>query len=60
MPVWSPVSWPLLTKVDIEGEKLRWNLQDGEQGVLMYLDFQIIDTETCKPVEGQYVEIWRK
>ncbi|RBQ84017.1 hypothetical protein VDGD_01103 [Verticillium dahliae] len=24
----------------------------------MYLDFQIIDTETCKPVEGQYVEIW--
>ncbi|CRK15415.1 hypothetical protein BN1708_011481 [Verticillium longisporum] len=43
----------------IEGEKLRWNLQDGGQGVLMYLDFQIIDTETCKPVEGQYVEIWR-
>ncbi|KAM0335473.1 hypothetical protein ACHAQA_000521 [Verticillium albo-atrum] len=42
----------------IEGEKLRWNLQDGQRGVLMYLDFQIIDTETCKPVEGQYVEVW--
>ncbi|KAI5467561.1 Intradiol ring-cleavage dioxygenase [Mariannaea sp. PMI_226] len=42
----------------IEGEKVRDNLVDGQDGVLFLLDLQIVDSHTCEPVDGVYVEIW--
>ncbi|KAF6809465.1 extracellular dioxygenase [Colletotrichum plurivorum] len=42
----------------VEGEYVRWDLTDGEPGVVMYMDIQIIDTETCKPVPDVWVEVW--
>ncbi|KAH6672632.1 Intradiol ring-cleavage dioxygenase [Plectosphaerella plurivora] len=43
----------------VEGQHLRFNLTDEQQGVKVYYDLQIIDVETCEPVEaGVFVEIW--
>ncbi|KAF9876886.1 extracellular dioxygenase [Colletotrichum karsti] len=42
----------------VEGEHVRWALWDNESGIPMYLDLQIIDTETCEPVPDIWVEVW--
>ncbi|KAL0768458.1 hypothetical protein CaCOL14_009433 [Colletotrichum acutatum] len=42
----------------VEGELDRFDLTDGQSGIPMYLDLQIIDTETCKPVPDIWVEVW--
>ncbi|KAH7353729.1 Intradiol ring-cleavage dioxygenase [Plectosphaerella cucumerina] len=43
----------------VEGQHLRGNLTDNERGVKVYYDLQIIDVDTCEPVEaGVFVEIW--
>lgn len=48
-----------LTSPDVEGQHLRGNLTDNERGVKVYYDLQIIDVDTCEPVEaGVFVEIW--
>ncbi|OHE99905.1 hypothetical protein CORC01_04806 [Colletotrichum orchidophilum] len=44
----------------VEGELDRFDLTDGQSGIPMYLDLQIIDTETCEPVPDIWVEVWRK
>ncbi|KAI3557875.1 hypothetical protein CABS01_07719 [Colletotrichum abscissum] len=42
----------------VEGELDRFDLTDGQSGIPMYLDLQIIDTETCQPVPDIWVEVW--
>ncbi|KAF4892080.1 hypothetical protein CGCVW01_v014260 [Colletotrichum viniferum] len=42
----------------VEGEFVRWALWDDEFGIPMYLDLQIIDTETCEPAPDVWVEVW--
>ncbi|KAL2873669.1 hypothetical protein SGCOL_011152 [Colletotrichum sp. CLE4] len=42
----------------VEGEFDRFDLTDGQSGIPMYLDLQIIDTETCQPVPDIWVEVW--
>jgi len=42
----------------VTGESIRTNLVDGEPGVPLHLDIQLIDVDTCKPVKGVYLEIW--
>ncbi|KAF2734091.1 aromatic compound dioxygenase [Polyplosphaeria fusca] len=42
----------------VTGESIRTNLVDGELGVPLHLDIQLIDVNTCKPVKDVYLEIW--
>ncbi|GKT65011.1 hypothetical protein ColTof4_07402 [Colletotrichum tofieldiae] len=42
----------------VEGVMNRWDLWDNQSGIPMYLDIQIIDTETCEPVPNIWVEVW--
>lgn len=45
---------------DIAGEYVRTDLVDGQVGVPVHYDFQILDVETCEPVVGKYFEIFSK
>ncbi|KAL2125982.1 hypothetical protein VTI74DRAFT_2030 [Chaetomium olivicolor] len=42
----------------VGGENVRKNVVEGQRGVPLLLDYQVVDTRTCKPVENVYVEIW--
>jgi hypothetical protein len=42
----------------VTGELIRRNITDGEQGVPMTLDIQIIDVSSCDPVPAIYLELW--
>lgn len=42
----------------VEGEYIREDITDGEPGVPLYLDIQVLDMETCEPVPEQWLEIW--
>lgn len=42
----------------IEGENIRSNVTEDQQGVPLYLDIQLIDTSTCEVVPAVFVEIW--
>ncbi|KAK2061715.1 aromatic compound dioxygenase [Colletotrichum caudatum] len=42
----------------VSGEYVRRNLTDGQEGVDIILDYQIIDVETCEPVPNIYLEMW--
>lgn len=43
---------------DVTGESIRSNLVDGELGVPLHLDIQLVDVDTCKPIPNVYLEIW--
>lgn len=49
----------MLTCLDVAGEFVRQDIIDGEEGVPLAVDVQVIDIETCEPVSGAYLEIWR-
>ncbi len=54
---------PLLMRVsnlDVSGERIRKDVTDGEEGVPLAVDIQIVDMETCEPIPNVYLEIWRK
>ncbi|KAL5363872.1 Intradiol ring-cleavage dioxygenase [Aspergillus floccosus] len=42
----------------VTGELIRTNIVDGEPGVPLYLDIQMIDTNTCDPISDVYLDIW--
>ncbi|EUC40310.1 hypothetical protein COCMIDRAFT_9781 [Bipolaris oryzae ATCC 44560] len=42
----------------VSGELIRQDMTDGEPGVPLTLDIQIIDVNTCKPVPQVYLEAW--
>jgi protocatechuate 3,4-dioxygenase beta subunit len=44
---------------DVAGEYLRQNITEGQKGVDLTFDVQILNVNTCKPVPNVYVEIWR-
>jgi protocatechuate 3,4-dioxygenase beta subunit len=43
----------------VTGEMIRKNMTDGEKGIDMALDIQIIDVATCEPLPTIYVDIWQ-
>lgn len=43
---------------DVLGQSVRSKLVDDQVGVPLHLDFQIIDVNTCEPVQGVFLEIW--
>jgi hypothetical protein len=49
-----------LTLSDIANEYVRSDVTDGQAGVKVVLDTQVIDIKTCLPVPTALVEIWRK
>ncbi|KAH7094656.1 Intradiol ring-cleavage dioxygenase-like protein [Paraphoma chrysanthemicola] len=42
----------------VQGELVRENVTDGQAGVPLTLDIQIIDVNTCEPVPEAFLEIW--
>lgn len=44
----------------MSGEYIRKNITETQPGIPLTVDFQVLDTETCEPVTGAYLEIWRK
>lgn len=46
--------------VDVSNEYVRSDIRDGQKGVELILDTQVIDIATCNPVNYALVEVWRK
>jgi protocatechuate 3,4-dioxygenase beta subunit len=42
----------------VQGELVRGDVTDGQEGVPLTLDIQIIDVNTCEPVPEAFLEIW--
>lgn len=42
----------------VDGELVRRNITDGQAGVPLYLDIQLVDTSTCLPVPAVFMDIW--
>ncbi|CAN8102280.1 unnamed protein product [Discula destructiva] len=42
----------------IPGQLVRSDILEGEAGVPLYIEIQLIDVNTCNPVVGEYLEIW--
>jgi protocatechuate 3,4-dioxygenase beta subunit len=42
----------------VQGELVREDVTDGQEGVPLTLDIQIIDVNTCEPVPEAFLEIW--
>jgi len=42
----------------VNGELIRQNLVEDQEGVPLTLDIQIIDTSTCEPVPALYMDLW--
>ena len=42
----------------VSGELIRQDVTSGTKGVVTYLDINVIDVSTCKPVPNTFVELW--
>ncbi|KAG2783046.1 hypothetical protein Pcac1_g7363 [Phytophthora cactorum] len=42
----------------VNGELVRSDIREEEEGVDLYAEIQIIDVNTCEPVEGLYLDFW--
>lgn len=42
----------------VGGEYIREDIIDGQEGIEMELDYQVIDINTCEPVPEVYLEMW--
>jgi len=42
----------------IEGEYIRTDVRETQTGVDFYFDLQVIDIDTCEPVESVYMDFW--
>ncbi|KAL2135761.1 hypothetical protein VTI74DRAFT_7131 [Chaetomium olivicolor] len=42
----------------VAGEHVRKDVVEGQPGVPLLLDYQVIDVSTCEPVPKVYVEMW--
>ncbi|KAK2611767.1 hypothetical protein N8I77_005091 [Diaporthe amygdali] len=43
----------------VNGELVRSNISQGQEGVPLFLDIQLIDTSTCHPIADAFVDIWQ-
>jgi protocatechuate 3,4-dioxygenase beta subunit len=50
----------LTSHADVAGEYMRSNIIEEQAGIPLALDLQVFDIETCEPLSGAYLEIWRK
>ncbi|KAF8187117.1 Intradiol ring-cleavage dioxygenase [Pholiota molesta] len=42
----------------VRGELVRSDIAEGQAGVPLYMEYQIIDTTSCEPLSGAYVDVW--
>jgi hypothetical protein len=42
----------------VDGELIRSDITDGQEGIPLYLDIQLVDTSTCEPLPAVYMDIW--
>ncbi|KAG6361767.1 hypothetical protein INS49_009995 [Diaporthe citri] len=42
----------------VSGEFIRENVTDGQAGVDLHLELQVLDVNTCEPIANAYTEIW--
>jgi protocatechuate 3,4-dioxygenase beta subunit len=42
----------------VAGESIRKDVTDGQKGLVVHLDLQVIDIKTCLPVTNSALEIW--
>ncbi|RLN93193.1 hypothetical protein BBJ28_00003013 [Nothophytophthora sp. Chile5] len=42
----------------VNGELVRSDIREEQEGVDLYAEVQIIDVNTCEPVEGLYLDFW--
>lgn len=55
-----PIEAKHVNALDVLGESVRRKIDDGEAGVPLHMDMQIIDVNTCEPAKGVYLEIWSR
>ena len=48
----------LTSIADVQGELVRKDVTEDQQGVPMTIDIQIINVETCEPVTDIYLDFW--
>lgn len=44
--------------LDVSGELIRNDMSEDQAGVPLFLDLQMIDTNTCDPISGVYLDVW--
>lgn len=44
--------------LDVSGEYVRSDITEGEEGVELVLDVQVVDTTTCEPLANVALEAW--
>ncbi|KEQ92056.1 hypothetical protein AUEXF2481DRAFT_8026 [Aureobasidium subglaciale EXF-2481] len=42
----------------VEGELIRKNITETQEGVTLTIDIQVIDVNTCEPVPDVYIDFW--
>lgn len=42
----------------MKGEDVRKDITEGQGGVKLRLNIQVVDVSNCKPVNNAYVDIW--
>lgn len=42
----------------VAGELIRSNLTETQEGVPLFIDVQLIDTNTCEPIPAVYMDLW--
>ena len=48
----------LLLSAVVDGELIRQNVTEGESGIPIYLDVQVVDVDTCQTVPNIYIDLW--
>ncbi|OQV26247.1 hypothetical protein BV898_00365 [Hypsibius exemplaris] len=59
----SAISCVLFPEVEVgpyyvDGELIRSDIHENQAGVSLFLDIQVVDINTCKPIPNTYVDIW--
>lgn len=49
---------PLISLSVVDGEYVREDLRESQEGIPVYLDLQLVDVNTCDPVSDVYIDIW--
>ncbi|KAJ5632764.1 hypothetical protein N7490_009103 [Penicillium lividum] len=42
----------------VSGELIRENIVETQSGVPLYMDIQVVDTNTCEPLPNVYMDLW--
>ncbi|CAI7565517.1 unnamed protein product [Penicillium viridicatum] len=42
----------------VTGELVRNNMAESQEGIPLYMDIQLIDTNTCEPIPEIYMDLW--